>query len=189
MTGQVARIDDAWTDPLYEKKQEAKVGKGRSMIGVPLMREGEPIGVIGLGGVSGGGRGLRRRNQGKVGCWAGSPGSRRARTPLILLKFLFVWGGGSGGWGGEGGGKGGGGKALGGGGGGAPLGGGGGEEGVLWGLAGGRGGFSGDTGCVWACGRGGGGGDGGGGGGGKGRRQGTAFPEVKEKMFNPFLGR
>jgi two-component system, NtrC family, sensor kinase len=48
MTGQVARIDDAWTDPLYEKKQEAKIGKNRSMIGVPLMREGEPIGVIGL---------------------------------------------------------------------------------------------------------------------------------------------
>jgi two-component system, NtrC family, sensor kinase len=48
MTGQVARIDDVWTDPLYEKKQEAKIGKGRSMIGVPLMREGEPIGVIGL---------------------------------------------------------------------------------------------------------------------------------------------
>ena len=48
ITGQVARIDDAWTDPLYEKKQEAKIGKGRSMIGVPLMREGEPIGVIGL---------------------------------------------------------------------------------------------------------------------------------------------
>ena len=48
MTGEVARIDDAWTDPLYEKKQEAKIGKGRSMIGVPLMREGEPIGVIGL---------------------------------------------------------------------------------------------------------------------------------------------
>jgi two-component system, NtrC family, sensor kinase len=48
MTGQVGRIDDAWTDPLYEKKQEAKIGRGRSMIGVPLMREGEPIGVIGL---------------------------------------------------------------------------------------------------------------------------------------------
>ena len=26
MSRQVARIDDAWTDPLYEKKQEAKVG-------------------------------------------------------------------------------------------------------------------------------------------------------------------
>jgi signal transduction histidine kinase len=45
---QVARIDDAWTDPHYEKKQEAKVGGIRSIIGVPLMREGEPIGVIAL---------------------------------------------------------------------------------------------------------------------------------------------
>jgi GAF domain-containing protein len=45
---QVARIDDAWTDPLYEKKEDAKIGKHRSMIGVPLMREDEPIGVIGL---------------------------------------------------------------------------------------------------------------------------------------------
>ena len=44
MTRQVARIDDAWNDPLYEKKEAAKIGKGRSMIGVPLMREGEPIG-------------------------------------------------------------------------------------------------------------------------------------------------
>jgi GAF domain-containing protein len=45
---QVVRIDDAWTDPLYEKKRDAKIGAVRSMIGVPLMREGEPIGVIGL---------------------------------------------------------------------------------------------------------------------------------------------
>ena len=48
MNRQVVRIDDAWTDPLYEKKQEAKLGRHRSMIGVPLMREGEPIGVIAL---------------------------------------------------------------------------------------------------------------------------------------------
>jgi signal transduction histidine kinase/CheY-like chemotaxis protein/putative methionine-R-sulfoxide reductase with GAF domain len=48
MTRQVARIDDSWTDPLYEKKEDAKVGEHRSMIGVPLMRDGEPIGVIGL---------------------------------------------------------------------------------------------------------------------------------------------
>ena len=47
-TRQVVRIDDAWTDPLYEKKEEAKLGKHRSMIGVPLMRAGDPIGVIGL---------------------------------------------------------------------------------------------------------------------------------------------
>ena len=48
MTRQVARIDDAWTDPLYEKKDDARLGGVRSMIGVPLMRDGEPIGVIGL---------------------------------------------------------------------------------------------------------------------------------------------
>ena len=48
MNRKVARIDDAWTDPHYEKKQEAKLGGIRSIIGVPLMREGEPIGVIAL---------------------------------------------------------------------------------------------------------------------------------------------
>ena len=36
----VVRIDDAWSDPLYEKKDDAKTGGVRSMIGVPLMREG-----------------------------------------------------------------------------------------------------------------------------------------------------
>jgi signal transduction histidine kinase len=35
-------------DPLYEKKEDAEVAQVRSMIGVPLMREGEPIGVIAL---------------------------------------------------------------------------------------------------------------------------------------------
>jgi two-component system, NtrC family, sensor kinase len=48
LTGRVAQIDDAWNDPLYEKKPDAKIGGVRSMIGVPLMREGEPIGVIAL---------------------------------------------------------------------------------------------------------------------------------------------
>ena len=48
MTRQVARIDDAWTDPLYERKEDAKIGGSRSMLGVPLLRDGEPIGVIGL---------------------------------------------------------------------------------------------------------------------------------------------
>jgi signal transduction histidine kinase len=48
MTRQTARIDDAWNDPLYEKKEDARLGGVRSMIGVPLMREGEAIGVIGL---------------------------------------------------------------------------------------------------------------------------------------------
>ena len=48
MARQAVRIDDAWTDPVYERKQDAKVGMHRSMIGVPLMRDEEPIGVIGL---------------------------------------------------------------------------------------------------------------------------------------------
>ena len=48
MARQAVRIDDAWTDPVYERKQDAKVGMHRSMIGVPLMRDAEPIGVIGL---------------------------------------------------------------------------------------------------------------------------------------------
>ena len=48
LTRQVARIDDAWNDPLYEKKRDAKIGGVRSMIGVPLLREGEPIGVVAL---------------------------------------------------------------------------------------------------------------------------------------------
>ena len=48
LTKQVARIDDSWNDPLYEKKRDAKIGGVRSMIGVPLLREGETIGVIAL---------------------------------------------------------------------------------------------------------------------------------------------
>jgi two-component system, NtrC family, sensor kinase len=48
MSRQVVQIEDAWTDPLYEQKAAAKIAGGRSMMGVPLMRDGEPIGVIGL---------------------------------------------------------------------------------------------------------------------------------------------
>ena len=48
MSREVIQIEDAWTDPLYEQKAAVKISGGRSMIGVPLMREGEPIGVIGL---------------------------------------------------------------------------------------------------------------------------------------------
>jgi transcriptional regulator with GAF, ATPase, and Fis domain len=48
LTGRVAQIDDAWNDPLYEKKRDAKIGGVRSMISVPLMREGEAIGAIAL---------------------------------------------------------------------------------------------------------------------------------------------
>ena len=35
-------------DPLYEKKADAEIALVRSMIGVPLMREGVAIGVIAL---------------------------------------------------------------------------------------------------------------------------------------------
>ena len=45
---QVVRIDDVLIDPLYEKKGDARIGGFRSAIGVPLMRENEPIGVLGL---------------------------------------------------------------------------------------------------------------------------------------------
>ena len=48
MSREVVQIEDAWTDLLYEQKAAVKISGGRSMIGVPLMREGEPIGVIGL---------------------------------------------------------------------------------------------------------------------------------------------
>jgi GAF domain-containing protein len=48
MSREVVQIEDAWTDPLYEQKAAVKISGGRSMIGVPLMREGKPIGVIGL---------------------------------------------------------------------------------------------------------------------------------------------
>jgi two-component system NtrC family sensor kinase len=48
MQRKVVSIDDALSDPLYEKKKDAKIAGIRSMIGVPLTREGEPIGVIAL---------------------------------------------------------------------------------------------------------------------------------------------
>jgi signal transduction histidine kinase len=42
------QILDPLTDPLYAAKDEARIGNARTMIGVPLMREGAPIGVIAL---------------------------------------------------------------------------------------------------------------------------------------------
>jgi signal transduction histidine kinase len=54
LTGRVAlnrdtvQILDAWTDPLYEVKDDARVGGVHTMLGVPLLRDELPIGVIGL---------------------------------------------------------------------------------------------------------------------------------------------
>ena len=48
LTRKVARIDDVLSDPLYERKDDANIEGARSMIGVPLMRQGEPVVVIGL---------------------------------------------------------------------------------------------------------------------------------------------
>jgi GAF domain-containing protein/anti-sigma regulatory factor (Ser/Thr protein kinase) len=48
LEGRTVQILDAWTDPLYEAKEDARVGGVHTMIGVPLLREGLPIGVIGL---------------------------------------------------------------------------------------------------------------------------------------------
>jgi len=40
------QITDAWIDPDYAPKEDARVGQLRTMLGVPLLREGTPIGVI-----------------------------------------------------------------------------------------------------------------------------------------------
>jgi two-component system NtrC family sensor kinase len=48
VSGDTVQILDAWTDPLYEVKEDARVGGVHTMLGVPLLREGLPIGVIGL---------------------------------------------------------------------------------------------------------------------------------------------
>ena len=40
------QIVDAWTDPAYGPKQEARMGGFRSMLAVPLVREGVPIGMF-----------------------------------------------------------------------------------------------------------------------------------------------
>jgi two-component system, NtrC family, sensor kinase len=41
-------IQDCLTDPKYVLHEAARLGKHRTMLGVPLLREGMPIGVIGL---------------------------------------------------------------------------------------------------------------------------------------------
>ena len=46
--GRTIHIHDVLDDPDYELKEEARAGGLRTMLGVPLMREGSPIGVITL---------------------------------------------------------------------------------------------------------------------------------------------
>jgi GAF domain-containing protein len=41
-------ILDCWADPRYEAKDDARIGGVHTMLGVPLLRDGQPIGVIGL---------------------------------------------------------------------------------------------------------------------------------------------
>jgi GAF domain-containing protein len=41
-------IVDAWNDPEYEDKEGARLAQGRSMLGVPLLRDGELIGAFAL---------------------------------------------------------------------------------------------------------------------------------------------
>ena len=48
LEGRTVQFADAWTDPLYEAKDDARAGNVRAMLGVPLLRENAVIGVIGL---------------------------------------------------------------------------------------------------------------------------------------------
>jgi two-component system, NtrC family, sensor kinase len=49
LEGRPVQVLDAWNDPLYEAKEDARVGAIHTLLGVPLLRDGSPIGVIGLG--------------------------------------------------------------------------------------------------------------------------------------------
>jgi signal transduction histidine kinase len=46
LEGKTVHVADVWTDPEYQFKRGAKVGNTRTMLGIPLLREGRPIGVI-----------------------------------------------------------------------------------------------------------------------------------------------
>jgi signal transduction histidine kinase len=46
LEGKTVHVPDVWTDPEYQFKPGAKVGNTRTMLGIPLLREGRPIGVI-----------------------------------------------------------------------------------------------------------------------------------------------
>ena len=48
LEGKAVQVSDVLADPEYEFKEGAKSGGLRTMLGVPLLREGSPIGVIAL---------------------------------------------------------------------------------------------------------------------------------------------
>jgi signal transduction histidine kinase len=48
LEGKAVHIEDALTDPDYELKEAQKLGGYRTMLGVPMLREGLPIGVLNL---------------------------------------------------------------------------------------------------------------------------------------------
>src|SRR5262249_18060067 len=48
LDGRTVQIADARVDPLYEHKADVGIGGIRTLLGVPLLRQGEVIGVIGL---------------------------------------------------------------------------------------------------------------------------------------------
>ena len=49
LENRTVQIVDAWNDPEYAEKEEARIGNVRAMLGVPLMRDGEMIGAFALG--------------------------------------------------------------------------------------------------------------------------------------------
>src|SRR5262249_49551958 len=46
LEGKAVQVPDVLADPEYQFKEGAKVGGTRTSLGVPLLREGKPIGVI-----------------------------------------------------------------------------------------------------------------------------------------------
>jgi GAF domain-containing protein len=48
LENRTVEIADAWNDPEYAEKDEARLGGVRAMLGVPLIRDGEPIGAFAL---------------------------------------------------------------------------------------------------------------------------------------------